>query len=981
MKIIKNLPTLIIVFILSVLILFSCKNENKKADNLLRKGKELHEQGRCVDALKLYNKALLAENSLPEIRKEKLIKLHIAKGESYKEFSINDTALVEFEQALKISEEINDTLNIAICYKKYGETNRKLKKYKEAIENYNISLQLFEKIDKKDKIIQVLMLQSITKRFVDTTYIECHNIANKAFQFAKQYDDPQLIYDALFNIGDIHFKINQIDSCLIYFNKAIDFAKESKETVLHSYGIFRLGQIYYKQFKDYSKAIQIFKESIEQEKKERNNQILIAKSMSNISTIYDYLKNFDIAITYGKETIKIFNEIGNKKLESDVLGNLINTLVSDRKFESALSYVNDFKELKLSLNDSLGYAMSLYKLGQIYFMLDSLERAINVLNSSKAVYEKWGNEEDLIIISSGIASAYADMGEAELALPNYLKVKAYYENKNGIVKLIAIYHNLGTIYSLLENFSEAKKYFHKSINLIEKIMNRISVKYQIDFYSQLIRNYHRLILAYYMSDDIESTFSTIEYSKAKVLDKKLKNENGQKNSMSIKSIQENISDSIGIVIFSASDYSYLIQMYISKDTVISMNKRKSEFNLSIIPKIKPYLREYIETNGSKNELDKLENYDTSSNKKINMELFLQIVSYYRSLISRPLTDYNLIEIQRQIAKALYQFLISDLDSEISSKSQLLIVPDGMFHLLPFEAFINEKDEYFIETHNISYSQSLSTLEILKNRNYSLPKDIIIFGACSAINNFDTIQINETDAQDIEQARIDLFEGNTVDNIAKIYKQLEIGKMNHLIGSEKEIAQLSSIFEEANHFTYSDVTEHQIKRLSEKSALQKYKIIHISTHSMAVQELPKLSAIVLSQSEDMKNEDGFLTVDEIYKLKINTDFVNLSSCETGSGKIYSSEGVVGLSQAFLIAGANSVSSTLWSVSDKSTECFMSEFYSLLAAENMSYSLALNKVKRDFINEKHDSYWAQPFYWAPFVFYGNYKTSYQKNLNHD
>jgi CHAT domain-containing protein len=364
-----------------------------------------------------------------------------------------------------------------------------------------------------------------------------------------------------------------------------------------------------------------------------------------------------------------------------------------------------------------------------------------------------------------------------------------------------------------------------------------------------------------------------------------------------------------------------------------------------------------------------------------MELFLQIVSYYRSLISRPLTDYNLIEIQRQIAKALYQFLISDLDSEISSKSQLLIVPDGMFHLLPFEAFINEKDEYFIETHNISYSQSLSTLEILKNRNYSLPKDIIIFGACSAINNFDTIQINETDAQDIEQARIDLFEGNTVDNIAKIYKQLEIGKMNHLIGSEKEIAQLSSIFEEANHFTYSDVTEHQIKRLSEKSALQKYKIIHISTHSMAVQELPKLSAIVLSQSEDMKNEDGFLTVDEIYKLKINTDFVNLSSCETGSGKIYSSEGVVGLSQAFLIAGANSVSSTLWSVSDKSTECFMSEFYSLLAAENMSYSLALNKVKRDFINEKHDSYWAQPFYWAPFVFYGNYKTSYQKNLNHD
>jgi len=78
--------------------------------------------------------------------------------------------------------------------------------------------------------------------------------------------------------------------------------------------------------------------------------------------------------------------------------------------------------------------------------------------------------------------------------------------------------------------------------------------------------------------------------------------------------------------------------------------------------------------------------------------------------------------------------------------------------------------------------------------------------------------------------------------------------------------------------------------------------------------------------------------------------------------------VGLSQSFIIAGANGISVSLWEVADKSTAEFMVEMYRLVEKEKKSYSQAINEVKRKFINGDFGYYWKMPFNWAPFVYYG-------------
>ena len=146
-------------------------------------------------------------------------------------------------------------------------------------------------------------------------------------------------------------------------------------------------------------------------------------------------------------------------------------------------------------------------------------------------------------------------------------------------------------------------------------------------------------------------------------------------------------------------------------------------------------------------------------------------------------------------------------------------------------------------------------------------------------------------------------------------------------------------------------------------------IHFATHGLVVPEIHELSALVLSQfQENQKRDDGYLRMGEIAQLNLNADFVNLSACETGLGKIYGGEGIVGLTQSFLIAGANSLSVSLWQVADESTSEFMVAMYKLVESKGLNYDEAITDVKRRFNRGEFDEHYKSPFYWAPFVYYG-------------
>ncbi|HEY7161134.1 MAG TPA: CHAT domain-containing protein, partial [Acidobacteriota bacterium] len=142
-------------------------------------------------------------------------------------------------------------------------------------------------------------------------------------------------------------------------------------------------------------------------------------------------------------------------------------------------------------------------------------------------------------------------------------------------------------------------------------------------------------------------------------------------------------------------------------------------------------------------------------------------------------------------------------------------------------------------------------------------------------------------------------------------------------------------------------------------------IHFASHGLIDEEKPEFSALVLS-SDEKGGEDGYLTMREVFDLKLNADLVVLSACKTGLGKEVRGEGVTGISRAFLCAGTPSVLVSLWDVYDRSTADFMASFYKNMETKNMNKSAALREARLQMIASKKFSH---PYYWAPFVLIGN------------
>ncbi len=152
-------------------------------------------------------------------------------------------------------------------------------------------------------------------------------------------------------------------------------------------------------------------------------------------------------------------------------------------------------------------------------------------------------------------------------------------------------------------------------------------------------------------------------------------------------------------------------------------------------------------------------------------------------------------------------------------------------------------------------------------------------------------------------------------------------------------------------------------------LKAYRILHFATHGTLRADRPELSALALSQLDRFGHaHDGWLPVDEIADLDLPAELVVLSACDTALGKELAGEGLVGLPQGFMTAGAQRVLVSLWNVGDRSTAALMEHFYRSLLVDKLSPSAALCASQRAMWRDAH---WHTPSSWAGFVLLGDWR----------
>lgn len=150
-------------------------------------------------------------------------------------------------------------------------------------------------------------------------------------------------------------------------------------------------------------------------------------------------------------------------------------------------------------------------------------------------------------------------------------------------------------------------------------------------------------------------------------------------------------------------------------------------------------------------------------------------------------------------------------------------------------------------------------------------------------------------------------------------------------------------------------------------LSQYRVIHFATHGILDSEHPELSGLIFSLVNSRgEAENGFLGLQDVYNLNLAADLVVLSACETGLGKEIQGEGLVGLTQGFMYAGAPQVIASLWSVDDAATAELMARFYRAMEKEGKRPSAALRQAQIELFKQER---WRGPYYWAGFVIHGD------------
>jgi CHAT domain-containing protein len=142
--------------------------------------------------------------------------------------------------------------------------------------------------------------------------------------------------------------------------------------------------------------------------------------------------------------------------------------------------------------------------------------------------------------------------------------------------------------------------------------------------------------------------------------------------------------------------------------------------------------------------------------------------------------------------------------------------------------------------------------------------------------------------------------------------------------------------------------------------ERYSYLHFATHGTASQTRPLESAVILTREGDSYK----LYARDILTHPLKADLVTISACNGAGTRTYAGEGLVGLSWAFLRAGAHNVIASLWEVSDASTPQLMDQLYKRLSADQEPAS-ALRAAKLTLLHS--DTVFRKPFYWAPFQLY--------------
>jgi len=338
-------------------------------------------------------------------------------------------------------------------------------------------------------------------------------------------------------------------------------------------------------------------------------------------------------------------------------------------------------------------------------------------------------------------------------------------------------------------------------------------------------------------------------------------------------------------------------------------------------------------------------------------------------------------------RALAKAILDPWAEEVAEARRVFVVPDGSLHRVNLAA-LPFADRFLVE-HDVLLHTLQTERDLLPREATAPGSGVLALGGAE----YDALPTGEAGApRPAATDPMGAFRGSVAS-----CPQFQSLTFAQLPAAREELDLVLDAWDEGTH---TSLAGEGATEAAFKAAAPGHRVLHLATHAFFLGEVcgperaardlarrrePSISVagdtpLLLSglafaganrRADAAGAEDGILTAEEVAALDLSSvEWAVLSACDTGSGVVRDSEGIMGLPRAFRVAGARTVILSLWRVEDKTTRDWMQALYRGHLTRDLGAAAAVRFAARTILQQRRDrGLGDHPFYWAAFLALGS------------
>lgn len=729
----------------------------------------------------------------------------------------------------------------------------------------------------------------------------------------------------LSNAGVSYAFLGEYTKALQYFDRSLSISKQNKDRRALAIVLGAQGEAFLT-LGNTDRALSCFEQSLalHEESGYKKGQL---RQLLNITDVYNQLDDMAAIRNNSEKVLALANDIGDDLDSIVTMLQLSERLISDDQLLDAESYLQRAEALGLKIHNPILLQQIKLAQSRLEIHRKSLDAAQKDVNKAFSYSNQVEDPYSQAFAWSRQAEIYQATNKIPDAIASFLRAVSLHETTHTVRNLPEWYRSIAQLNADLGNHRAAEEYFNKSLSSVNKLDSLLVMdRFRVNLFREVMHIYHGYASWLAERGEVQRAWAIEEEGRARVL-------------------KLHMAQAMDATTLSSEERDWLGQLT-SLQRKLREEKLTREERDRLLTRISTAEARYEEAhyqmsqNSAAQPVNDQISFPDSKHIVVEFALYqndLMIFSrvngatHFRRISPAEPVLQKAREFQQQasnlrpklqdhsLARELYRALLQP-ELAHQESTRLILVPDDVLWSLPFAALADADNAYLAEHYALSVVPSVETLMRLQGRKDSTSSNVVVFA--------------NTTFPDTQNSPIPL---------------------PPLPGVEREAHMLQSRIRKSTIFM--NQSESKVKQTD----FSRYAIAHFATHTLVDAVHPERSCIATGEDS---LEDGYLQVREIYRMKIPSEMIVLAGCRSGGGATVAGEGLMGLSHAFFAAGARTLVSTLWEVSDEGTLEFMKAFYGAL--EDHTIAEALQSAQ---VTMMHSRKWNLPGYWAGYVVMGD------------